>query len=209
MKLAWMPWVTSVSLAVSAHAAVVISEINYMPPTDGQDTEFVEAANAGAAAVDIGGWSWDGIGFTFPAGASLAPGEVWVVATELTDTTDSNVESFEHFYGNGSGTVDPGEFAYPVDDASGGLSDGGETITLFDDTGATVDSFDYTGMLGSSNPDGFTVERQSTAAGDFVVGTVSGGTPGSTALALVAVPEPLSLLLVAAPLLAFGRWRRP
>ena len=56
MKLAWMPWVTSVSLAVSAHAAVVISEINYMPPTDGQDTEFVEVANAGAAAVDIVGW---------------------------------------------------------------------------------------------------------------------------------------------------------
>ncbi|PIX84021.1 MAG: hypothetical protein COZ33_02415, partial [Nitrospirae bacterium CG_4_10_14_3_um_filter_70_108] len=156
MKLAWMLGVGSVGFAVSTHAAVVISEINYMPPTDGQDTEFVEIFNTGPAVVDLAGWSWSGIGFTFPAGASLAPGGVWVVTAELTDTGDANVESFEHFYGNGNGVVDVGEFAYPVEDATGGLADGGELITLLDGTGATVDSFDYTGLLGSTNAAGLT-----------------------------------------------------
>lgn len=208
MKVAWMAWVGSVSFAVSAHAAVVISEINYMPPTEAQDTEFVEIANTGAATVDLSGWSWGGIGFTFPAGASLAPGELWVVALELLDTVDAGVESFEHHYGNANGAVDAGEFAYPVDDASGGLSDGGETITLFDGMGATVDSFDYTGLLGSSNAGGLTVERHSAAAGDLVPGTVANGTPGWTEFSLTAVPEPGSLLLVATPLVALARRRR-
>ena len=207
MKLAWMLGVGSVGFAVSAHAAVVISEINYMPPTNGQDTEFVEIFNTGAAVVDLAEWSWSGIGFTFPTGASLAPGGVWVVALELTDTTDTNVESFEHFYGNGNGVVDVGEFAYPVVDATGGMVDGGEVIALLDGTGATVDSFDYTDLLGSSNTAGLTAERHSPATGDFVPGTVAGGTPGSTEFALVALHEPTSLLLVATPLLALIRRR--
>lgn len=206
MKLAWMPWVGSLSFAVSAHAAVVISEINYTPPTDGQDTEFVEILNTGPGMVDISGWSWGGVTFTFPVGSTLAPHGVWVVAMELTDTGDANAESFEHYYGNGDGTAD--EFAYPVDDGSGGLTDAGEVVTLFDDGGVTVDSFDYTGLLGGSNTAGLTVERHSAAAGDFVAGSVAGGTPGFTEFSLVAVPEPASLLLVATPLWALPRWRR-
>ncbi len=206
MKLAWMPWVGSVLFAVSAHAAVVISEINYKPPTDGQDTEFVEILNTGPGTADISGWSWSGIGFTFPDGASLAPRGVWVVAMELTDTGDSNVESFEHLYGDGDGVAD--EFAYPVSDATGGLKDSGEVISLLNEAGATVDSYDYTGLLGSSNAGALTAERHSTATDDFVPGTVPNGTPGSTEFTLVAVPEPVSLLLVAIPLLALTRWRR-
>jgi len=196
-----------VSFAVSAHAAVVISEINYMPPTTGQDTEFVEILNTGPTTVDISRWSWGGIGFAFPDGASLAPGGVWVIAKELTDSPgDTDVESFEHLYGNGDGVVN--EFTYPVDDSSGGLKDSGEVITLFDETGVAMDSFDYTGLLGSSKTAGLTAERHSVAAGDFVPGSVTNGTPGSTEFALVAVPEPVSLLLVATPLLALTRWRR-
>jgi len=206
MKLAWMPWVGSVSFAVSAQAAVVISEINYKPPTAGQDTEFVEILNTGPGVADLSGWSWGGITYTFLPGTSLASGGVWVVAPELTDTGDSNVESFEHFYGNGDGVAD--EFAYPVSDGGGGLNDSGEVITLFDAAGVAVDSFDYTGILGSSNAAGLTAERHSVAAGDFVRGSVTNGTPGSTEFALVAVPEPVSLLLVATPLLALMRWRR-
>ena len=208
MKLAWMLWVGSVSFAVSAHAAVVISEINYKPPTSPQDMEFVEVLNTGPGIVDLSRWSWGGIGFAFPDGASLAPGGVWVIAPELTDTGDSGVESFENSYGDGNGVVDPGEFAYPVSDATGGLKDGGEVISLFDASGVEVDSFDYTGLLGSSNAAGLTVERRSATPGDFVPGTVTGGTPGTTEFSLVAVPEPISLLLVATPLLALTRWRQ-
>jgi len=206
MKLAWMPLVGSVWFAVSAQAAVVISEINYKPPTDGQDSEFVELFNTGPGVVDLEGWSLTGLGYTFEDGDSLAAGGYWVVASEPLDTGDANVESFEYRYGNQNGLLD--EFPYPVTDGIGGLNDGGETVTLRDASRATVDSFDYTGLLGSSNAAGLTAERHSTALGDFLKGTVTNGTPGWTEFSLVAVPEPVSLLLVATPLLALTRWRR-
>jgi len=204
MKLAWMPLVGSVSFAVSAQAAVVISEINYKPPTDGQDSEFVELLNTGSQAVDLTGWKLTGLDYTFEGGDSLAAGGYWVVASEPVDTDDTNTESFENQYGDPQdGLLD--EFPYPVTDGGGGLKDGGEAVTVIDASGVTVDSFDYTGFV---NPMRRTAERHSTAPNDFVVGSNANGTPGWTEYSLVAVPEPVSLLLVATPLVVLTRWRR-
>jgi hypothetical protein len=205
MKQWWITGAWFISVPFVAQADVVLSEINYIPPTDGQDTEFVEILNLGPGPADVSGWYWDGITLTIPDGTILPAGSFLVAAYELIDTGDANPDSFEQHYGNGDGVAD--EFPFPVFDYSGSLLDAGEPIALRDASDQIVDSFDYT-ALAASNPDRYSLERHSTAPGDFSVGTIAGGTPGSSELALTAVPEPISLALVAPSLLLLGRYRR-
>ena len=59
---------------------VVISEVMYNPadPDDGSDPqqlEFVELYNPTSASVDLGNWELNGIGWTFPGGTRIGPGE--------------------------------------------------------------------------------------------------------------------------------------
>lgn len=200
----WIAAVWIVSMPYTARAGVILSEINYAPLTDGQDTEFVEILNLGPGAVDLSGWYWDGITLTIPDGTILAPGAFLVAAFELTDTGDANADSFEQAYGNGDGVAD--EFPYAVLDYSGGLLDAGELIALRDAADQAVDSFDYA-ALAAGNPERRSLERHSITPGDFVVGTIDGGTPGASEFALLGVPEPTSLVLVI-PALLLLRGRR-
>jgi len=205
MERWWIAAVWLVSAPITAQAGVILSEINYAPLTDGQDTEFVEILNLGPGAVDLVGWHWGGITLTILDPTILAPGGFLVAAFELIDTSDSNLDSFEQHYGNGDGVAD--EFPYLVFDYTGGLVDNGELITLHDAADQIVDSFDYT-ALAATNPNRLSLERHSTDPGDFVVGTIDGGTPGSSEFALLAVPEPVSLALVAPAALFLFRGRR-
>ena len=76
-------------------AELVVSEISYFPQDPNGDAEFVELLNAGTAAtLDLGGARFtDGIDFTFPAGASLAPGSRILIVKD--------VMAFESLYGTG------------------------------------------------------------------------------------------------------------
>jgi hypothetical protein len=66
------------------HDEIVINEIMYHPRdlTNGASPEaWIELYNRSPRAVDLGGWQLDkGVHFTFPAGASMAPGAYLVVA---------------------------------------------------------------------------------------------------------------------------------
>src|SRR4030095_4511830 len=54
---------------------VVINEVNYEPLDETLLEEFVEIYNAGGSSVDLSGWYFsEGIQYTFPQGASIAPG---------------------------------------------------------------------------------------------------------------------------------------
>ena len=70
--------VTSVILASSAHAGVVINEIMYRPGTAfPEDTrlEFIELHNTDLTPVSIAGWAFtSGISYTFPAGTTIPAG---------------------------------------------------------------------------------------------------------------------------------------
>jgi hypothetical protein len=83
--------------AGSACGQIVFSEIHYHPVevpaflTDGAPVmdlsqpahEFVEVQNAGAAAVDLSGWTISGgVDFAFPTGTVLGPGAVVAVAKD-------------------------------------------------------------------------------------------------------------------------------
>jgi len=60
---------------------IVINEIMYNPLTGGQDDEYVELHNKGAAAANIGGWRLDdAVEFTFPPNFTIPAGGYAVVA---------------------------------------------------------------------------------------------------------------------------------
>lgn len=97
-------------------AGLVISEIMYHPEGDGE-LEFIELMNVGNETLLLGPLRFtDGIEFDFSAGtiSALGPGEHVLLVR--------NVAAFEAVYGNALPVT--GEYF------SGGLSNGGESVTL-------------------------------------------------------------------------------
>jgi len=113
----------------SASANVVISELMYHPPQLLDDQyEFLELYNTGSTTVDLNNWEIDGIGFTFPAGASIGPNAYLLLAKDA-----SAVQAAFGFQPN---------YIY-----TGKLSNSGESITILDANGIVVDEVAY-----STNP---------------------------------------------------------
>ncbi|MCB0761238.1 MAG: lamin tail domain-containing protein [Flavobacteriales bacterium] len=117
---------------------LVINEIHYNG-NDGagypdSDYEFLEIYNNDVVSVDLEGYYFVGVTFTFPAATTIAPGEYVVIA--LLPATYS---------GNG----------YQVFGFTGALGNSGETVQLFDSNDLLVDEVAYsdTGDW-SSTPDG-------------------------------------------------------
>ena len=105
----------------AATADVIINEIHYNPCSaqgDDADFEFIEIFNNGGASADLSGWFFTGVTFVFPNGVSIAPGEYIVIA--LNGTT----------YGT--------PYQY-----TGGLSNGGETLSLSDSGNNIIDTVTY------------------------------------------------------------------
>jgi Lamin Tail Domain len=111
---------------LQSRAQVVINEIMYSPPGLDSLLEFIELHNAGTAAVDISGWSFGGITFTFPAATSLPAGGFVVVASnpEYLKTNLGLANAFK--MGTGSG-----------------LTNSGEKIELKNAAAVVVDEVDY------------------------------------------------------------------
>jgi hypothetical protein len=110
--------------ASAAPTDVVISEIMYNPATENDGDEFLELANRGTSAVDLSGWCFSGITLCFPAGATIAANGFLVVSRDAA--------RYQTTYG---GTPDA---VY-----TGGLSNGGETLTLRDAGTVTIDTVTY------------------------------------------------------------------
>lgn len=124
---------------------IVITEIMYQPEKerfmenldvrkggywwedgDDPDGEYVEIHNRGTQAVTMTGWRFiDGISYDFDPGFSLGPGEYVAVC--------ANADYISDNYGTDN----------VVGNFTGVLDDGGEHITLVDDTGAIADTVDY------------------------------------------------------------------
>lgn len=109
-----------------AIASLVITEIMYNPAESGADTtEFIEFVNVGSTPVDMTGYNIvEGVVYAFN-NLVVAPGQ-YVVGT-----VDSS--GFRNRFGFDA------DFVW----TSGGLSNGGEDITIVDNFGRTVDSVDF------------------------------------------------------------------
>ena len=115
----------ALAVVFSAHAQVVINEINYDPADPTKALEFVELFNAGATAVNLSGWRMENaVDFVFPNGTSIAPGGYVVVA--------ENPAVFQARYG----------FA-PLGPWTGSLSNDGERVQIRNAAAAVVDQVNY------------------------------------------------------------------
>jgi hypothetical protein len=102
---------------------LVINEINYGPIGIDAADEFIEIYNASGRNLNIGGVTFtNGINYTFPSGTTIDLAEYIIIA--------SNSVTYS---GNG----------YDVYEYSGGLSNSGETVTLEDESGNTIDAVTY------------------------------------------------------------------
>lgn len=108
--------------------SVVINEIHFDEDDKTQRAEFIELHNPSDSPINLSGFSFtDGIDFTFPAGTTLAAGEYLVVAEDpATASAKFGIPSPLGPFANGTT-----------------LRNSGETITLSDPSGLTVDEVSY------------------------------------------------------------------
>jgi hypothetical protein len=76
-----------------SHAAVVINELYYDPPSTDLTHEFIELYNNGASAVDLSGWmiEWGGTDFTYattaiPSGTMIQSGDFLLIGGSMTQS---------------------------------------------------------------------------------------------------------------------------
>src|SRR4051794_8855692 len=108
MKTYFCFFTVSILAVLSAHAdgTVIFNEISPIGPVAG--AEFVEFYNTSTSTTfNLAGWSVDGLGYTFPAGATMAP-NTFLVLTK-------NRSAFSNSYGT-----------LPFDQFAGDLSTNGE-----------------------------------------------------------------------------------
>ncbi len=145
--------------------SIVINEIHYNPSSSqGSDTEyeFIELYNAGGSSVDVADYYFSGITYTFPSGTSIASGAFTVIARNSDNYSGS------------------------VEWTSGVLTNSGETVTLYDGSGNTIDQIAFDKVSPWPTPpdgDGPSLELKD-ASSDNSVGANwtysyhSDGTPG-------------------------------
>lgn len=119
-----------VSLAVSSHAQIIVSEVNYNCDSTFDSGNWLEIHNKGNTAVNLTGWQITDANpfniFNFPVNQSLAPGAYLVIA-------DDTVK-FKSFFPSVTNVI--GELGF-------GLSNNSDTITIYDNTAAVVYNMAY------------------------------------------------------------------
>jgi hypothetical protein len=109
---------------LNVQAQIVINEVLYNVPGSGESEEFIELYNAGTTPVNMQNYTFtDGINYTF-GNVTIAAGGYFIVAADTA--------AFAASFGSNA-----------TAEWSGGLSNGGEDITLFDGSGNLIDSIDY------------------------------------------------------------------
>ncbi len=143
--------------------AVIINEILANEPGSSTTAEFVELVNVGGTTADLSGWTLsDGAAarHVFAGGTTLAPGKAITVFA-------------------GASSIPGGIAAVAASSGSLGLSNGGDTVTLADASGAQVGAVTYDASL--SSVDGVSMNRNPDAnpSGAFVLHTALSGSPSS------------------------------
>ena len=174
---------------------VVINEIHYNPGSaqgSDADFEFLELYNPGTTDIDMSGYSFSqGVTHVFADGTTLAAGAYMIVSIysyQASGNVNGNIT--ENVYDpDGDGLHENG--AVVVEWTSGGISNGGEDVTIIDAAGAVVDSVDYEdgtnafGDWGTSHDGGggslelIDATSDNSLAASWQTSWVIGGTPGA------------------------------
>ena len=149
--------------------ALRVTELNYNPTNAAH--EFIELQNVGSTPINLSGLFFEGITYTFNAGASIAPGARIVLASDFSPALFAarypGVAVFGYYGGN--------------------LNNGGERITLKDGGGNIIFSVDYDDAGGwPTSPDGGGTSLEITDVfGDpddpanWHASSTAGGSPGN------------------------------
>lgn len=176
----WSHWSAPLEFVAGEPAApptsnLKITEIMYHPPdrgnVPGRELEFLELKNTGSAPLDLSNIQVrNAIGYVFPSGMRLMPGEFVVLAESLT-----------HFHTRYSLDAQ-GKY-------SGQLSNGGETIELYDAFGRLITRLTYSddagwperadGMGASLTPVDPNASSDPNLSASWRASTVDGGSPGA------------------------------
>ena len=134
----------SVGSVPATASNLTISELHYHPSepstakeiaisSDRDDYEFLELLNTGANPIDLTQvYFTSGINFSFPENTILDSGKRLVIVRDL--------EAFTARYGNDDNIIIAGQY-------SGRLSNDGEQVTLFSDTGGEIIDFIFNDQL--------------------------------------------------------------
>ncbi|MDD5178213.1 MAG: hypothetical protein PHT54_02945 [Candidatus Nanoarchaeia archaeon] len=156
-----------------ARADLVFSEIMYDPePISDTDLEWIEFYNNGTR-IDLVNCKIDGSNFD---DVIIEPYEFIIVARELIDGTDEDLDSFESYYGNNDNIWDINDGNYKAVDGSFSLTDDDTILVECPDFNL---EFNYTGYgIGGT---GYSMEKINLNNGDNVENWRKGikdGTPG-------------------------------
>jgi hypothetical protein len=128
----WSPLPATATYNIARYASALrITEMMYHPATqavvgDEDNYEFLELKNTGATPLNLSGFYFEGISYSFPPGTILGPGNFYILAR--------SASAFSVRYPGV--TVQGGIY-------SGKLDDGGEKIRLRSSDGNTIISVEY------------------------------------------------------------------
>ncbi len=139
-------------------------------PVGGDAYEFVEVRNTGATPLDVGGFSFQGIGYRFADGTVMEPGETVL----LSSSADTNA-----FHTRYPSAIVFGRF-------NGSLDNGGERLAILDRNGQTVIAVHYDDQAGwpkTADGGGYSLEiidprGDPNAPDNWRASTAANGTPG-------------------------------
>lgn len=169
-------WLVFLFLIKIASADIVLTEVMYNP-TQASDTdlEWIEIYNNGAESVDLSSWKIDGNNFE---DFLILSGEFVVIARELVDGTDTDLDSFESVYGNGDSIWNSSDENFRAFDGDFSLTDI-DLVNLTD--GVYFEVLEYNSSFGG-NGNGFSIEKidvnKENTFDNWKESSISGGSPG-------------------------------
>ena len=169
-------WLVFLFLIKIASADIVLTEVMYNP-TQASDTdlEWIEIYNNGTESVDLSSWKIDGNNFE---DFLILSGEFVVIARELVDGTDTDLDSFESVYGNGDSIWNSSDENFRAFDGDFSLTDI-DLVNLTD--GVYFEVLEYNSSFGG-NGNGFSIEKidvnKENTFDNWKESSISGGSPG-------------------------------
>src|SRR3989338_2765876 len=168
---------SAIILSLNAYSAVLINEVMYDPSTaqgDDSDLEWIELFNNGTQTINLENFTINGNNFE---DVNITAGGFVIVARELIDGADSDLNSFEAYYGNNDSIWNSTDAIYATVDGDFVLDNTApaDIINLSDGTYAQL--VNYTPFLTLANGNGKTLIPYK---GNFTESAFVNGTPGAS-----------------------------
>src|SRR3989338_9718921 len=164
-------------LPSNAYSVVLINEIMYNPSTaqgDDSDLEWIELFNNGHQTINLENFTINGNNFD---DVNITAGGFVIVAMELIDGADSDLNSFEAYYGNNDSIWNSTDASYTAVDWDFVLGNTAPADIINLSNGTYTQLVNYTHFLSLANGDGKTLIFYK---GNFTESTFINGTPGAS-----------------------------